>query len=68
MLSTTVFAPTGAEADALSTAFFVMGMKAALAYCEEHAGLGAILIGEGSKTGSLDILIVGLDKADWKPR
>jgi thiamine biosynthesis lipoprotein len=68
MLSTTVLAPTGAEADALSTAFFVMGMNAALGYCEEHAGLGAVLIGEGSKTASLDIRIVGLDKADWKPR
>jgi thiamine biosynthesis lipoprotein len=68
MLSTTVLAPSGAEADALSTAFFVMGMDASLAYCESHASLGAILIAEGSKTGSLDIRIVGLDKADWKPR
>ncbi len=68
MLSTTVLAPNGAEADALSTAFFVMGVEPALAYCQEHAHLGAILIAAGSKTASLDVHTFGLDEGDWKPR
>ncbi len=68
MLSTTVLAPTGAEADALSTAFFVMGMEPALAYCQEHEHLSAILIAAGSKTASLDVHTFGLDEGDWKPR
>ncbi len=66
MLSTTVLAPSGAEADALSTAFFVMGMEPALAYCQAHPHLGAVLIALGPKTGSLDIRVIGLDESDWQ--
>jgi FAD:protein FMN transferase len=66
MLSTTVLAPTAAEADALSTAMFVMGIEPALEYCQSHPELGAVLIGQGPKTGAVDIRTVGLDDADWK--
>jgi len=45
--SASVAAPTGAEADALSTAFFILGVEAARRYCEEHADVGAILLPEG---------------------
>ena len=44
MLSATVIAPTAAEADALSTAFFVMGLEKAWEYCDNSDGIGAILI------------------------
>lgn len=66
MLSTTVLAPSGAEADALSTAFFVMGMEPALVYCQANPDVGAILIAAGRKTGSLDIRVGGLDESDWQ--
>jgi len=38
-----VIAPTAAEADALSTAFFVLGLEAARAYCQSHPQFGAIV-------------------------
>jgi thiamine biosynthesis lipoprotein len=44
MLSATVTAPTAAEADALATAFFILGIEKARAYCEQHGEVGAVLI------------------------
>lgn len=45
--SATVVAPSAAEADALSTAFFVLGVDAARLYCEKHAAVGAVLLPAG---------------------
>jgi thiamine biosynthesis lipoprotein len=39
-----VTAPTAAEADALATAFFILGVDKARDYCERHADIGAALI------------------------
>ena len=47
MASATVLAPTAAEADALSTAFFVLGAEGARRYCEAHAEIGALLLPAG---------------------
>jgi thiamine biosynthesis lipoprotein len=60
--SATVLAPTAAEADALSTAFFIMGVDAALAYCASHPSISAIMV---PATGS--ILTIGLptESVDW---
>jgi thiamine biosynthesis lipoprotein len=44
MLSATVTAPTAAEADALATAFFILGIEKARDYCEQHSEIGAVLI------------------------
>jgi thiamine biosynthesis lipoprotein len=44
--SVTVIAPTAAEADALSTAFYLLGPEGARAYIEEHKDVGAVLIDE----------------------
>jgi thiamine biosynthesis lipoprotein len=41
-------APTAAEADALSTAFFVLGVDGARAYCERHPDVGAVLLPHGA--------------------
>jgi thiamine biosynthesis lipoprotein len=43
VLSVTVLAPTAAEADALSTAFYVMGAEAAMDYCRQHPLVAVIL-------------------------
>jgi thiamine biosynthesis lipoprotein len=44
MLSVSVLAPTAAWADALSTAFFVLGLEKSLAYCDNHPEVSALLI------------------------
>jgi thiamine biosynthesis lipoprotein len=48
MASVSVIAPTAAEADALSTAFFILGLDKAKAYCETHPGISAVLLPEGA--------------------
>ncbi len=45
--SATVVAPAGAEADALSTAFYVGGVDLARRYCGAHPEIGAVLLPEG---------------------
>ncbi|WP_437187046.1 FAD:protein FMN transferase [Planctomicrobium sp. SH668] len=44
LLSVTVLAPNAGMADALSTAFYVMGLDTALRYCDDHPEVGAILV------------------------
>jgi thiamine biosynthesis lipoprotein len=44
MASASVVAPSAAEADALATAFFILGVDKARAYCEQHPGIGAVLV------------------------
>jgi thiamine biosynthesis lipoprotein len=44
LLSVTVIAPTAAQADALSTALYVMGLENALTWCDNHPEIGVILI------------------------
>jgi thiamine biosynthesis lipoprotein len=42
--SATVLAPTAAEADALSTAFYIMGVDAAKAFCTSHPEISAVMV------------------------
>ena len=46
--SASVLAPSAAEADALSTAFFVGGIELAERYCREHPGIGAVILPDGA--------------------
>lgn len=48
LLSATCIAPDAATADALATAFFVLGEDGTRRYCETHPGIGAILIAPDS--------------------
>jgi thiamine biosynthesis lipoprotein len=63
MASATVVAPTAAQADALSTAFFILGVERARAYCEAHPEVGAVLLPEGSPAGPV-VLNLGPDDID----
>ncbi len=51
LASATAIAPTAAEADALATAFYILGADKTRAYCASHPGIGAILLppGESAK-------------------
>jgi thiamine biosynthesis lipoprotein len=45
--SASVLAPSAAEADALSTAFYVGGVEVSRRYCADHPGVAAILLPDG---------------------
>jgi thiamine biosynthesis lipoprotein len=44
MALATAFAPTAAEADALATAFYVLGPGGTRSYCESHPEVGAVVL------------------------
>jgi len=48
--SVTVVAPTAAWADALATAFFIMGLERTREYCDRHPDIGAIVLPESEPT------------------
>jgi FAD:protein FMN transferase len=44
LASASAIAPTAAEADALATAFFVLGLEGTRVYCDNHPEVGAVLL------------------------
>jgi thiamine biosynthesis lipoprotein len=60
MASASALAPTAAEADALATAFFVLGVDGARAYCAKHRAVGAVLLPEGNAAP----VVIGLSDND----
>jgi len=60
-LSVTVVAPTATLADALSTAFYVMGPAAAEVYCQHHPEVGAIFIPSPRRDRRVLPQIFGID-------
>jgi len=67
VLSVSVVAATAAEADALATAFYVMGPEAARSYCERHAEVGFVMACPGVRAGSLSVHVAGLAEGSWQP-
>lgn len=65
VLSVSVLAPTAAEADALSTAFYVMGNEPAREYCREHPEIAAIMLCPGEWQGGIEKHLWGLGQHDW---
>ncbi len=57
LASASVLAPSAAEADALSTAFYVGGIDLAHRYCAAHPDIGAILLPDGDDA---EPVVVGL--------
>ncbi len=57
VLSTTVAALTGADADALATAFYVMGPEHAIEYCRQHPHISAMIMTPGDTTGQVNVTI-----------
>jgi FAD:protein FMN transferase len=64
VLSTTVAAPSGALADALATAFYVMDRDGAIDYCRQHPDISAVIISPGAGEGSLDVALWGWKEDD----
>ena len=67
VLSTTVLAPTSAQADALATAFFVMGLEKAHEYCNAHPDVGALFVLPGKRQGAIETVAIQLPDSVWIP-
>jgi thiamine biosynthesis lipoprotein len=65
VLTASVVAATAAEADALATAFYVMGPQAARDYCQQHAGVAAVILCPGQREGSITTHVFGFGPDDW---
>jgi thiamine biosynthesis lipoprotein len=63
-VSVTVLAPTAAEADALSTAFYLLGPAAAVDYVNKHPGTAVVFVDEGPADRSTQVLTFGIEPAD----
>jgi thiamine biosynthesis lipoprotein len=46
--SATAICPNAADADALATAFYILGVEKTEAYCRDHPHVAAILLRDGS--------------------
>ncbi len=64
-LSVTVLAPTAADADALSTAFYLLGPDAARDHVERHPEIGVVLVEADAAHAAPRILTFGLGPQDF---
>ncbi|QDT53745.1 Thiamine biosynthesis lipoprotein ApbE precursor [Caulifigura coniformis] len=62
LLSVTVLAASTADADAISTALFVMGREAAIEWCQAHPEVGALLVPPPSSSGELLPVVCNLPR------
>lgn len=67
MMSTTVLCRSGAVADALATAFFVMGPEESRRFCAVHNEIGAVLVYRDSKKGRTEVETLNLSDESWIP-
>jgi thiamine biosynthesis lipoprotein len=63
--SVTVVAPSAATADALSTAFYLLGPEAAADYVAAHPGIGAVFVEGGPDESAPRVSAFGLGEQDF---
>jgi FAD:protein FMN transferase len=66
VLSATAIAPTAEQADALSTAFYVLGLEPARAYSQRHAEISALLVTPGNAAGGIELHPINLADDRWR--
>lgn len=64
VLSATVLAPTAAEADALATAFFILGPAETRTFCRERTDLAVVFVLPGARAGTVALETWGLGDGD----
>ncbi len=64
--SVTVLAPSAAEADALSTAFYLLGPDAASEIVRARPEVSAVFVEEGAADGSPKVITFGLSTDDYQ--
>ncbi len=67
LLSVSVVAPTATQADALSTAFYVLGLEKTQQYCDTHRSVGAILTPPPERGKRLSPLVCNLPQEQVFP-
>lgn len=68
VLSATAICRSGTLADALATAFMVMGVEATRAFCQEHPMFAAIMVSTVPGGSKIVIDRINVDDADWVRR
>lgn len=66
VLSATVLAPTAAEADALATAFFILGPSETGAFCRDRPDLAVVFVLPGTRTGTVALETLGLEDGELR--
>lgn len=66
VFSVSVVAPTAVEADALSTAFYVMGCEAAERYCAERPEIGFLMLLPSAGGSAIELAACNLDEQAWR--
>ena len=61
-----MIATTAAEADALATAFYVMGPENSRSYCDNHPDIGFVMACPGARAGSLEVHCAGIPAGSWE--
>ncbi|HVT30451.1 MAG TPA: FAD:protein FMN transferase [Lacipirellulaceae bacterium] len=61
LYSATVMAPIAAEAEGLSTAFYVMGPERVSEFCIARPEIAALLVAPGEREGDIRLIAFGLD-------
>ena len=62
VFSINVIAPTAAEAEILSTAFYVMGVEKTLKYCENYPNIGVVILCLPDSMGKYEILTANINE------
>ncbi len=62
MLNVSVIALTAAEAEALSTAFYVMGVEKTVEYCENHKDIGVLILCNPNDKGVAEVITSNLNQ------
>lgn len=66
VLSASALAPTAALADALATAFYVLGTRGTGGLCSKYLGVAAILLTPGKHEGTIDLHTWNLRPDEWQ--
>ncbi|MGL4511540.1 MAG: FAD:protein FMN transferase [Lacipirellulaceae bacterium] len=68
LYSATAIAPTGVEADALSTALYVLGVEGTAEFCQRRPDVRALLLAPASEPGGPTVVhAFNLSPEDWSP-
>lgn len=66
LLSVTATAPTATSADALATAFYVMGAEKTREYCDSHAEVAVLLVRAGKGGTAVEVETIGFEEGEFE--